>query len=320
MCEQKYYLSYILGIREPPNKKATLGSVVHKALELLSYQKLCWQRGTSSYMDDTFGEVCIDDIDPMWATERAYEYYAQLEPEHGWTKGDLALCKSWTNKTLTISGGRCDPRNHNIIMPEQVFDFTIDEPWAKYHFELPDGEVIEGQLGLRGTMDLVYEDEPGIIDVLDYKTGQQLNWATGKPKDFKSLCNDPQLRLYHLASTRLFPDADEIYMRIVYMNYDGCFILPYSRDDLPDTMRMIKRKFDEIRYATRPRLKKSWKCNRICHFGKASHPEDPSKTMCEFFKDKIRADGINKVTLDYNVNRAWERYGSGGGRQEQTSE
>jgi hypothetical protein len=263
--------------------------------------------------------VFIEDINPTMATDWAYDYYSKLEPEHNWTNKDWELCHHWTEKLLALSGGRLDPRNHNVIMPEQVFDFTIDEPWARYHYQLPDGEVVEGQLGLKGTMDLVYSDEPGIIDVLDYKTGRQIDWATGKEKDFKSLCNDPQLRLYHYASCRLFPEADEIYMRIVYMNYDGCFILPYSRADLPDTERMIKRKFDEIRYATRPHLKKTWKCTRLCHFGKTSHPEDPDKTMCEFFRDKIRQDGINQVTHAYGNDKAFMRYGSGGGRQEQTN-
>lgn len=317
-CPQKYYLSYVLGIREPSNRKATLGNMVHKALELLSWQKLCWQRGESWYEDDTFGRVDIETIDPMSATERGFDHYSQLEPEHNWTLKDLELCKRWTNTALTISGGRLDPRTHNIIMPEQVFDFTIDEPWAHYKYELPSGEIIEGQLGLKGTMDLVYEDEPGIIDVLDWKTGRQIDWASGKEKDFKSLCNDPQLRLYHYASTRLFPNADEIFMRIVYMNYSGVFILPYSRDSIPDTELMIKKKFSQIRNTTRPHLKKTWKCTKLCHYGKASHGEDPNKTMCQFFKDKIVTHGIGHVTQKYNLNRAWEKYGDGGGRKEQT--
>ena len=63
---------------------------------------------------------------------------------------------------------------------------------------------------------------------------------------------------------------------------------------------MIRKRFEEIKNVNVPLLKKSWKCNRICHFGKTAHPSgiiNPDTgepmTMCEFVARKIRSKGMN---------------------------
>ena len=35
MCEQQYFFDYVLGYKQPSNKKADKGTIVHKALEIL---------------------------------------------------------------------------------------------------------------------------------------------------------------------------------------------------------------------------------------------------------------------------------------------
>jgi hypothetical protein len=104
-------------------------------------------------------------------------------------------------------GGMFNPLNMTIVQPEQYFDFTIDEPWARYAYTLPDGRRLEGQLALKGTVDLIAEENPETLHYTDWKTGMRKDWATGKPKDWKKLRDDPQLRLYHYALSRLIRTA-----------------------------------------------------------------------------------------------------------------
>ena len=47
MCEQQYFLEYVLGYRSPSNKKADKGTIVHKVLEILAGIKLSQQNKES---------------------------------------------------------------------------------------------------------------------------------------------------------------------------------------------------------------------------------------------------------------------------------
>ena len=78
-------------------------------------------------------------------------------------------------KALQYNDGQFDPRTRNVVASEPHFDLVIEEDWAKYDFELPDGEKISGNLAIKGTIDLVTETEDGIIEVIDWKTGRRLD-------------------------------------------------------------------------------------------------------------------------------------------------
>lgn len=317
MCEAKYFYSYVLGMKEPSNKKATKGSIMHKALELIAYKKKCLQDKTDGYEDDTFGYTIASDINPAWATEKAYRYYTNLpeEQHHEWSPRDYRDCLQWVEKTLSMNNGMFNPMCRNIIQPERTFDFTIDKPWASYDYLLPDGTHLEGQLALKGTMDLVVEDEPGLIEVIDYKSGRRLDWATGEEKTYKKLRYDPQLLLYHYATANLYPNAEEIFITILYVNDGGPYTLCFDRSDFEITERLVRRKFERIRDTQKPQLTKSWRCNKLCGFGRSKHPEDQSKTVCEFLKDETKKKGADQVFFERGDVKNISSYGTGGGRQ-----
>lgn len=226
---------------------------------------------------------------------------------------------------LDHQNGAFDPRNRNIITPEQKFDFEIKEPWAKYNYKFEDGRQLSGFLNIRGTIDLITEVRPGIIEIIDWKTGSTRNdFATGKTKEFETLHEDPQLRLYHYAAHRLY-NVDDIIMTIFYVRAGGPFSLMLSKDDLKETEEIIRKKFDQIRRNTKPKLNpgppwsshpnvyvSSFKCFKLCKFAQQS-TEDPSKTTCQFFQDKIALEGIEKVTEKY-MNFDKLNYYEGGGK------
>jgi len=87
------------------------------------------------------------------------------------------------------------------------------------------------------------------------------------------LTNDPQLRLYHYAMSYLYPDYDVIIPSVYFINKvdkidGGVFSIPFTKLDIAKTEDMIKKRFRAIKYNKNPRLTKTWKCKRLCHFGK----------------------------------------------------
>lgn len=317
-------LEYAMGLRAPSNKKANLGTIVHKAMEILARYKKAKQEGHSSYDDEYLGVIQLDVITPEWAATRAYEYYIATDDfiDCGWSNSDLRTCIEWTQAIIGFNKGQFDPRNRTIIEPEQRFDFTIDKPWAHYDYVI-NGETVSGQLGLKGTMDLVVQDEPGLIEVIDYKTGRREDWAKNwklpysahVKKTYKDLRYDPQLCLYHYAACHLFPESEEVFVTIIFINDGGPYTLCFDRSDVEFTERIIRTKFEEIKNTGCPILNRSWKCSKFCHYGKTQSEEDSTKTMCEFFRDKAKEIGIDETIQKYGKEKAWEAYGGGGGRQ-----
>lgn len=318
MCPHSYFLSYVLGERTPSGKKATKGNVTHKALEMLARVKKAQQEGQQfAYEDEQLGVIPFDRATPEWCSKLAFDYYVKDCDHHSWCKRDMTDCVVWTQKALDINKGMFDPRNHNIVEAEQKFDFVIDKPWADYRYDLGDGEIVEGKLGLKGTMDLVVHDRPGLVEIIDWKTGKRTDWAKREDnvKTYNDLRCDPQLSLYHYAACNLFPWAEEIFMTIVYINDGGPFTLCFDRSDLELTEEIVRTKFETIRDTTRPELVRTWKCTKFCYFGMNRSPHDPSKTICQFFADKVKKDGVAKVTKEYGKPNAFREYGDGGGRK-----
>ena len=199
--------------------------------------------------------------------------------------------------------------------------FEIDEPWAKYSYVAPDGTKLDGSLSMKGTIDLITEERPSVYEVIDWKTGRRLDWATGKEKDFKRLTTDPQLRIYHYALSKMYPDIDQFIMTIYFIKDGGPYTLAFTKDDMQDTLDMIRKRFEEIRDCHTPRLKKSWKCTKICHFGKNAHSSgiiDPETgepfTICEYVAQKIRKEGLDlSLAEDMSPGHKFDYYQAPGG-------
>lgn len=192
-----------------------------------------------------------------------------MSSHHKWTEKDKKDCKNWVDKTLTFNNGMFDPRQRHIVCPEQHFDFVIDKPWAKYSFDTPTGKL-EGQLALKGTIDLITKIDDNFYEIVDWKTGKRLNWATGKEKTQECLENDPQLRIYHYAASMLYPDVEHIMITINFINDGGPFSICFEKSDLYKTELMLRHKFEKIKSVQKPQLNKTWMCSKLCHFGKTT--------------------------------------------------
>ena len=317
MCPMQYFIEYNLGIRSPSNKKADKGTICHKVLEILAYIKLYTQTNTSIYIDDIVGDIDIFNYDLTSIIEQVYEYYTSRFKHHEWSAKDYKDCHLWVHKALADHNGTFDPRNRNILQPEQHFDIVIKKPWAHYIYQTKDG-LLEGDLAIKGTIDLITKVDDNTIEIVDWKTGRRLDWATGEEKTLAKLQNDPQLRIYHYAVSQLYPHMQHIIFTINFINDGGAFSVCYDKSDLPKTEEMIRHKFENIKNTKVPQLNKSWKCNKLCHFGKTTFENshmlpileyrdgqlcrvDSHMTKCEQIKHDIELKGINAVVDEYTM-------------------
>lgn len=168
MCEQSYFIEYVLGIRSPSGKKADKGTIVHKVLEILAYIKLTEQNQEKIYVDDIAGEIDISHYNLNTIIEKVYKHYSSQFKHHVWEVKDYKDCHLWVNKALTAHNGDFDPRNRNILQPEQHFDILIDKSWAEYRYN-NQGETLEGKLAIKGTIDLITSVDDNTIEIVDWK-------------------------------------------------------------------------------------------------------------------------------------------------------
>lgn len=357
MCPMQYYLSYVLKEPSLPSKAAVLGNVVHKALEALAWVSYWDARGVAEFDEETFGRVTVAEMTPEECCHRAYLHYRELEPtirwkdsgdktaeidrqnwRRKWEQGihiplhitkkeldertssfsDYAKTQLWTQRALAWEGGAFDPRNQVVIQAEQKFDFTLDEEWAAYRYETPEG-VFEGQLGLKGTMDLVVDEGDNCIHLCDYKTGSRKDWGEDDEakafKSYKKLIDEAQLLLYFFATCRLFPAAKMVLVTIFYINDGGPVTIAYSERDISRAKAMFRRVFEEIRDCRIPLAKVGKPCFTFCSYGKRSAKNRGDETTCDRFRREVRAKGADQLLYEVGSVASVSLYGSGGGRQ-----
>ena len=326
MCEQQYFIEYVLGMRGPSNKKADKGTICHKVLEILAIIKKSEQDGVESFEDDVIGTVYTKQYNLNTIIEKTYKYYTSKFTHHEWEIKDYKDCHNWVNKAISYHDGAFDPRNKEILCPEQHFDLEIKKPWAKYTFDTPEGKL-QGYLGLKGTIDLITKASDNTIEVIDWKTGRRLDWATGKEKTPEKLQTDPQLLIYHYAISKLYPEYDSVMITIYFINDGGPFSILFDKSDLQRTEQMLQKKFEIIKQTQKPRLNKTWMCNKLCHFGKSNFnghnsilpvieyrdnqtcQKDTFMTKCEQIKHDIEIKGMDIVVSEYKAeNHSFGKY------------
>lgn len=297
MCEMQYFIEYVLGWRGPSGQKADKGTIVHKVLEILAVIKKGTQDSLEVIDDDVVGKLSTSKYNLDRIIEQVYRHYTTSSPHHKWTARDYKDCHAWVYKALDFNDGMFDPRNREILMPEQHFDFEIKKPWAKYSYDVG-GEKISGNLALKGTIDLITLVNGNTIEVIDWKTGRRLDWATGQEKTQEKLESDPQLKIYHYAIRHLYPDIKNIIFSIYFINDGGPFSICFNDDELADTENMLRAKFDKIKSVKRPALSKSWMCKKLCHFGKTTFENTAIESEIEYRENQVCQQNTNMTKCE----------------------
>lgn len=316
-CQMQYFITYVLGHQSTSGKKAQLGTVVHKVMEVLASCKHKLQdepeKKSLFIEDDAIGKVNFTPKSLFTKTfvgkilDRSYEHYTE-NCTHKYTGADKRFCVKLTDDGLEYNDGQFDPRKRNIVDAEPQFDIPIDEPWAKFKYKI-NGEEVEGQLAIKGTIDLVTEVSPGVIEVIDWKTGQRKDWATGEEKTYDKLLKDPQLLLYNYAISKLYPQYEQAIMSIFFIRDGGPFSMCFDESDQEKFLGMLQQRVKQIQHNDYPRLcsqnRKSFKCTKLCHFYKNKWP-GTNVSMCEHVENHLKAfghdDTVEKCTREgFNI-------------------
>ena len=315
-CPMQYYMEYTLGWRGPSNKKADKGTIVHKILEITAVCKKGLQDGKKIIVDDQIGRVSTGNYKPEYLNKivsRVYKYYTDRLTHHTWTDKDARDCEAWAWKALQYNDGMFDPRNRDVVAAEPRFDFVIPADWAKYSYVI-DGQPMEGNLSMKGTIDLVTDLGDGVYEVVDWKTGKRLDWATGKQKTQSSLFSDAQLRIYHYAVKHMFPDVSSFLITIYFINDGGAYTVHFQDKDLADTETMLQQKFEFIKTTDNPKLirqldpPQSWKCSKLCHQGMSTFDDTHVTPITEHRPKQITRYG-NTMTKCEQTKYMIKKYG-----------
>lgn len=297
-CALKYYFNYNLGWSEPPNLKAQLGTIVHKVMEVLACCKQIIQENKPLVVNDEhIGK--IEFTKKSLSTkkfvssilDKSFEHYSQSDKTNNYTSEEYKTCDKWTWMALEYNNGQFDPRNKIIIAPEQEFDIPIMEDWAI----MENGD----RLAIKGTIDLITEIDKTTLEVVDYKTGQRKNWATGEEKTYDKLQNDAQLLLYYYAISKIFPQYEHVIMTIFFIRDGGPFSMCFDDSDKEKFLKMLEKRYKEILNDINPKpidkYRSSFKCKKLCHFYRTEWGNS-GKSMCQYVEDNIKGHGIETTT------------------------
>lgn len=308
-CQMQYFMTYVLGHQPDSGKKAELGTIVHKVLEVLAQLKKFQQDNPKKSIlkieDDAIKSLSIkkneflklSTVEDILA--KSIEFYTSSS-KHSFTQSDKDLCSKLVWDTLKYNDGQFDPRLRKIVAAEPHFDIPIEEDWAYYEYDV-NGQKVKGQLAIKGTIDLVTETEEGIIEVIDWKTGRRLDWATGEEKTYGKLCSDPQLLLYNYAISKLFPEYKQSIMSIFFIKDGGPFSMCFDNSDQDKFLAMLKDRFLDIKNNNLPqpisKNRDNWKCTKLCHYCKNKWPET-DQNMCIYVENSIKTKGVDQTIKD----------------------
>ena len=105
-CQMQYFLTYVLGYQTDSGKKAELGTIVHKVMEVLAdlkkFKQDNPQRKFLKSDDDALGEVKIhkdkfmDDFFVVELLDRSFDYYIK-NSKNKFTDKDRKNCLDLVN-------------------------------------------------------------------------------------------------------------------------------------------------------------------------------------------------------------------------------
>ena len=258
-CQMQWFLTYVLGYSDPSGKAAAKGTMCHSVMEAIAKSKILRQKGQKTTKDEVFGTL-KQTYKTSNLIKRAYDYHSAKEKHLTWVSADYKDVIEWAN--IAIHHPYCPEYHHEIVSVEERFKFPIKAPWAL----LPNGK----RLNISGIVDLVFRDKDGRLNYLDYKFGKEpRNWNTGETYTYDSMRSNIQLGLYYWAVKQLYEGSNPR-SHIWYPRTDNLWSYDFNQDESDSAMYKIKLALDKILHMEEPSRNKSWKCTKMCQYGKKS--------------------------------------------------
>lgn len=303
-CEHKFFLEYFVGLKDKTNKKAQLGTITHKVMELLARIKVAFDRKEDRFEDEHFGTLKIDSLSLEDCLHMAWDHYVDSDTHNEYDEKDLETVCGWVDDALSYGGGIYNPLNRDILEIEKQFDVELEWDWARYNY--PE-HGISGKFAIKGTIDLITLADPDTIEVVDYKTGSRRDWATGKVKEYEDMTIDPQLLIYSYALNKMYPDK-HVLITLFFIRDGGAFTIPFGKEMDAASEILLKEFFGGVRKTLIPKRTiddpvNKWKCFKLCGFHKDG--------TCKKYHDLLKTNHIDSLV---NIS-ALTTYGDAAGRR-----
>lgn len=294
-CQLKYFLSY--HIRLPEAKASNIyglkGSAVHESLEY--YGNFIRVGQDPSVAGELEGKINADYVQTL------KDYYAKTElwklddregfrgkKPKGWPHPVEKNCEScqWASKD-----GMCEiaKKPFKIVegCPKPNFEDELEmAEWTVNNTEYPIFEkkiignevefllTVEGEVVLRGIIDLVVEEDEKTLEVIDYKSGNST-------KSYNAALNDPQMRIYSMVAKMLWPQYETYVTSLYYIRKKRMVSCVFSKEDDKGTLKAVQKHWDNIKNNKEPyRPQRSfWLCNFCVGY-------DNCKTIKDNYNDK----------------------------------
>ena len=284
-CEWQYYLQYVLGYRSEAGPAALMGTMAHEVLELLGRANI----------GHKYPESKVWNLDYLWRI--VYNHFQNSDTIVASQIETAKLNKICRGVVETIKS-EWSPTNPRVMSVELPFSLPIKEP-AFYIKQSNDQPVY---LRLTGRIDRIDKIDDNTLEIIDYKTGSRVNWGSkDRDKiDEAALYEKIQPRLYHLAAKQLFPNVKNFLVTFIYLADGGPVTVPFTDADADTTLNIIKRRFQAMVANNDPQQDRSWKCTKMCWFGKTG--------LCNQIWDEKEQLGLQTIEDKYQVLNNVKRY------------
>ena len=293
-CKMRYFANYCLGLRQPSGPAALLGTAFHLVMEVLANCKMDLQSDSPKYQYYDKETGCgatyktIEDVNVEELTKCVYDQMinsidiARVPPSYH-RKTELGSKKAWlpykklkdsVTNVFQMGPRSFDVRKMHIVATEQKFDIEIREPWARYNFDFR-GRNYKGYLRIRGSIDLIVQNEDGTMSIIDWKTGVTANMSTGIDKEYEDFAGDLQMSMYYLA-TRRYLGFDVSDVTLCFPNENKVFTLYFDEDLVLDRIRSI---YEEMKNTPHPTKTESQFCKLYCPYFKQSFHDVKTKPL-----------------------------------------
>lgn len=341
LCQQQFFLTYILGLRQKPNLKAQHGTCVHKVLELLAICKKNLQEGKDHLIDNEIGinlkipnnwlepytlsNVDVDKINSTRINKDTYKWDCNIKYGHirygvEFVEKLIKICFDYFSSKSSSEWKNIDFKNITnfvwITLDYQNRQFDprtrhIVSTEKQFDLEIPEqwadyeysyrGKNIDGTLRIKGTIDLITQVDENTIEILDFKTGQRKDWKTNEPKTYKKLHEDSQLLMYYYAATRLYPNKN-VLISIFFIRDGGPYTLCYDDVELQTALAIFKNVKEEVNNCKLPILLDHNQQNFMCRNVCDYYKQKiNNKNVCKFIHDEIQKYGIDAVIDMYTA-------------------
>lgn len=296
MCKFKYWLTYHTDEKLKTNWGAVHGSLIHDVLENYSngsdldpIGRLYKGYGGTLETLDRHQKPEIMETPLVWAKAKDYSDKTPYCDTCPYVKIDEQICGISRESLSNLTGCPRDLFDGSVSMVERTID-RYKTVWDKILRD-KDGVPIGCEYGFRlnvpgtdvpmiGFMDLVIEENPETIHVIDYKSG---TWT----QNYEECRDDIQVKMYSLASRREFVD-DVNNKGFKYKNVIVTFdyftknpiTLAFTAEEDAETEIYVRNKIKEIQSTQWiDRIVRSdndfqerwaWKCRSLCDTGVCS--------------------------------------------------